>query len=96
VTIKCANVIESRVVGCLENSEGRFLVISIQDYFLKAWEGHRDLMLHVPQWWYVTCEGAPYDLLCREIVDLDKFDNAATRKSAEVRSNGGLVVWIAN
>jgi hypothetical protein len=96
VTIKYADVIESRVVGCVENPEGRFLMMPIQDYFLKGWEGHRDLMLHVPAAWYVTLENAPYDFLCREVIDLDKFDGPASRKEADPRTGAGLVLWISN
>ena len=74
VTITWANVSEARIIKCVVN-ETHFLVIPMEDYPVPQAEGRQEMTLNAPNGWFAEVMGAEHDLVCRQVIDLDKFDD---------------------
>ena len=75
VTIVRANVADPRVVTCL-GREKRRLFIPVGDYAIPEAEGRMEMVLNAPDSWFAEVVGGHMgqDLVCRYVINLDKFD----------------------
>lgn len=76
VTIKRADIISHVKVRCIEDGNGKFLIVPLEDYALMGARGQVEMMLRVPGAWVVVVTGGEHDYFCREMIDLDKFNEA--------------------
>lgn len=73
VTITRA-IADPRVVPCALDGDNSFLLIPVEDYALPQAGGRAKMKLGTPLAWFAEVSAPQHDLLCRYIVNLDKFD----------------------
>jgi hypothetical protein len=73
VTITRADVADPRVLDCYDDG-ARLITIPIEEYSVPQANGRKTMTLRAPYSWFAEVNGADHELVCRKVIDLDKFD----------------------
>lgn len=74
VTLARGDVTDPCVVPCVVDGEHSFILIPVGHYALPRAGGHAQMKLKAEASWFRAVHEKGYDLVCENIIDLDKFD----------------------